>query len=350
MKNYKIFIILTVILFSITAKAAEIETTALYDGTNTDIKTSFNSEKLYFSFQKGVDTGKGTKYFSVVLKDKKMIEINDEMYYVISYSGQFDNDRIIKVIKKENEEDDIEYTNSFFKLSSDIKLAKYINNNLFINFYLDNEYKNYFNYPSGESVRGATRVEVKFPKNNLNFNLKLDTKYFFNVNKLQQEVGDKTVTIRAKRLDTSIEARVDKTIGDRIYFEAGNEYGRTNNNIKYKDKITPSEEMADTNNNINYKEKIIPQSEEMPDVNTETMDQAYVYLGCNVYSGNAGAVTLYGNFVRAIYMESKVYYDNINLGANYTKDIKYLGEFGVSGNYETVNKDYSISTYLKKSF
>lgn len=333
MKIYKIIIItiLMTILYSITVKAAEVETTASYDGTNTDIKTSFNSEKFYFSYQKGVNTGEGTKYFSVVLKDKKMIEINDEMYYVISYSGQFDDDRIIKVIEKPTEAENIEYTNSFIKLSSDIKLAKYINNNLFLNFYLDNEYKNYYRYPSGESVRGSTRVEIKFPKNNLNFNLKFDTKYFFNVNKLQNTVAGKTVTIRAKRLDTSIETRVDKTIGDSIYLEAGNEYGRTNNNIKYKDEN-------------------IAQSEEMPDVNTEAMDQAYVYLGCNVYNGKAGSINLYGNFVRAIYIESKVYYDNINLGATYAKDIKYLGEFGVTGNYETVNKDYSLSTYLKKSF
>ena len=247
MNKYLMLLFIIILLKVTNLYATELQTIASYDGTNVNIKNSISGEKVYFSFQRGANNE--TNYYSILLKDKKMVEINEETYYIINYSGQFDSDRVVE-------------DNSFIKAKSELKLAKYISSNLFLNMYIEAEYKNYYMYFLGESLRGAAKVEFKFPKNNMNLNIKVDGKYFTNKTQTEVEeiiintdINNMTTTTSAivnksfpRRIVKGVEVSIDKTINENVYCELYSYYGKTNNNVNYGNKDYQKATLPDITN------------------------------------------------------------------------------------------------------
>lgn len=330
MNKYLMLLFIIILLKVTNLYATELQTIASYDGTNVNIKNSISGEKVYFSFQRGANNE--TNYYSILLKDKKMVEINEETYYIINYSGQFDSDRVVE-------------DNSFIKAKSELKLAKYISSNLFLNMYIEAEYKNYYMYFLGESLRGAAKVEFKFPKNNMNLNIKVDGKYFTNKTQTEVEeiiintdINNMTTTTSAivnksfpRRIVKGVEVSIDKTINENVYCELYSYYGKTNNNVNYGNK--------------DY------QKATLPDITNEELSITYGYLSWNVYNGDMGSFTMYGMYERDIAIATMTYQDYVTNGFVYGKGgIKWIGEVGVTGSYDYSSDGYSLSTYIKKSF
>lgn len=323
---FSLFIISTGVV-----KGVELKSSISYNGININTGNSLKGENWYISNVKGVNNE--TDYFSVILKNNQMVEINDEMYYLINYSGQYDSDRINK-------------ENSFVKINGNIKLAKYISSNLFLNFYLETDYKNYLASESGEYMAVAPKVEIKLPKNSITLSVKGDCKYFLNKVKqervskeyiynvygeLEQEITTTESPIYTRRVDKGVEVTLSKEITETIYAEIFTSYGETNNNTKYG-------ERQDT--------KI-----EVPDIANEGMSVSYGYIGWTPYNGNIGVLTLYGMYEKDIYIEENIELKSVISGFAYSKGgIKILGEIGVNGSYEFIDGGYSLSTYIKKAF
>lgn len=319
------------IIMGVSIKAIDIKTSTSYDGTNINIGNSITAENWSISSIKGANNE--AEYYSLTLKNKQMIEINDGMYYVINYSGQYDTDRVNN-------------QNTFVKINGNIKFAKYISSNMFLNLYIDTDYKNFVASEYGEYAAIASKAEVKFPKNNMTLNVKADCKYF--VKKVKQIREEKTITdqlddkgnfiittssaiVYTRRVDKGLEVTLSKEISDTVYFELYTSYGETNNKTKYGD--TDYTTLS------------------TPDLANEGMSVTYGYLSWNAYNGNIGSITLYGMYEKDIYTSDMVYIDTVTNGIVYGKGgIKWLGEVGVTGSYEYMYGGYSVSSYIKKSF
>lgn len=320
------------IIFAVGIEAKEFKTTASYDGNNINIGNSLLGEHFYISNIKG--TNNDTNYCSLSIRNKQMIEVNDGIYYILNYSAQFDRDF--------NETDDNDKKNTFIKINSNTKFAKYISSNMFLNIYIDLDYKDFIATSDGKYIAVAPKIEAKFPKNNLTLNVKADCKYFLkkknkmvdiyeNINGTVVLIERKMTDSYKRRIDKGVEITLSKEVTDSIYLELFTSYGETNNNKDYG-----TSDYTKTN---------------VPDLNSVDMSVSYGYLGWTPYSGDIGTVTLYGMYEKDIQLADNEEGDSITNGFVYGKGgIKWIGEVGITGSYEYRSETYSISSYIKKSF
>lgn len=292
-------VIVLFFILSLSILAEEIgkfESNISTENGSTYFKNGIELKNILLEYDAGLNND--YKNLKIVLKNSHLKELTEKLYYTLNYEAEYNFDFT-------------ENDNDLLKLRSEFKLARYINDNFFINTFIEGLFYDYTTISNFENIYLKPKIQFRFPKSNIDINLNLGFRDF----------------IYEDRNDYEFEMSANKEFLSRIYFEAGEYFLLTNNVRRNTMKL------------------------EFPDIYNENVNKLYGYLSYDILKKEKLIAKVYTKGENVFYFQGGDYENEIYTGIEIKKEMNGIVDLiDISGEYGYNYKEYTSSLSLKKYF